>query len=806
MPENTTPEGENTPQIPSFGMEADDPNAQAQPEGEHVEGAETSESTGRRPRRARRGRGSTMVLRALGLPGGESQDDETSEGAGTSEGADADESAEVADAVEGNDVAESGAEGKPKKSGRRQRPKKPTERLDSVLQDSVPGPAISRIAQCEAFEIEDGLFAALLLDVDDIGGLNKKSANNADKGTIIHAMSNDKISIVATRELLDKDQLIVIPDTDTLKMIEEFSLLSTAPYTWVIVDTNSKSELVYETAGAATYQLACQVALEEKSIGDVVHRDTTHTAAQIAEATQAGSAPAASATSPSAAVPAPATAPSTPAPAPAEGTTPAQGAAAAQGAGVDGAAPAEPAVPIDDFGDDDGEDDDDAQYDENGEYIDPEDDDPEGRYDDDAVSVEQVDEVITRRFHDERLGIEITTQEFEEHVASYKEFTPFIPLDTRGSSWLQDVVAAYTDAANAEIQALHDKNIEKARQTYIELVSNGVVEIDRRTSINDPKTMYGKLKSLLDAEVDGERSRVERLTGEELVRLREEYTRARETAANAAAEAARARYDDENQARLDRETKEVPERMANFIADMRQNRLDDITRDRREAAKAHIDAMITQSIQAMRPMFDAYRESEVELSREWTNKIATIVDQHLKDDIARTQTLQDDLDRTNKIEVITQAHRAELEEKSAQYEQHTRELTQRLTQEQAQAEAALAGLRESLQSRIDEAEGNARAGRERVEALESQLATLQEKADERRESEVRAVNQARAADIEEWNKRWGTAVMVRRMLYLVMVVLVVLAGIAMYILGARNAQNGMIDISTWAQVWGDLRL
>ena len=140
MPENTTPEGENTPQIPSFGMEADDPNAQAQPEGEHVEGAETSESTGRRPRRARRGRGSTMVLRALGLPGGESQDD------GTSEGADADESVEVAGAVEGNDVAESGAEGKPKKSGRRQRPKKPTERLDSVLQDSVPGPAISRIA------------------------------------------------------------------------------------------------------------------------------------------------------------------------------------------------------------------------------------------------------------------------------------------------------------------------------------------------------------------------------------------------------------------------------------------------------------------------------------------------------------------------------------------------------------------------------------------------------------------------------------------------------------------------------------
>lgn len=794
MPENTTPEGENAPQIPSFGMEADDPSVQVQPEGEHVEGDETSESTGRRSRRARRGRGSTMVLRALGLPGGESQDDETPESA------DADESVGTEGAVEGDDVADNGADGKPKKSGRRQRPKKPTERLDSVLQDSVPGPAISRIAQCDAFEIEDGLFAALLLDVDDIGGLNKKSANNADKGTIIHAMSNDKISIVATRELLDKDQLIVIPDTDTLKMIEEFSLLSTAPYTWVIVDTNSKSELVYETAGAATYQLACQVALEEKSIGDVVHRDTTHTAAQIAEATQAGSAPAASAMPSSAAT-------STPAPAPAERTMPAQGAAGGQGeTNGNVAAPAEPVVPIDDFGDDDGEGDDDAQYDENGEYIDPEDDDPEGRYDDDAVSVEQVDEVITRRFHDERLGIEITTQEFEEHVASYKEFTPFIPLDTRGSSWLQDVVAAYTDAANAEIQALHDKNIEKARQTYIELVSNGVVEIDRRTSINDPKTMYGKLKSLLDAEVDGERSRVERLTGEELVRLREEYTRARETAANAAAESARARYDDENQARLDRETKEVPERMANFIADMRQNRLDDITRDRREAAKAHIDAMITQSIQAMRPMFDAYRESEVELSREWTNKIATIVDQHLKDDIARTQTLQADLDRTNKIEAITQAHRAELDEKSAQYEQHTRELTQRLTQEQAQAEAALAGLRESLQARIDEAEGNARAGRERVEALESQLATLQEKADERRESEVRAVNQARAADIEEWNKRWGTAVMVRRMLYLVMVVLVVLAGIAMYILGARNAQNGMIDISTWAQVWGDLRL
>lgn len=767
MPENTTPSGDaSAEEVPFFGT---DSTEQSAPGDQAQDGAAASSSKG--SKRGVGGRTGATIMRALGLPSGESKQVEAEPKAPKAK---AKHKASEASAT----PAEGGAA---TRGSRRDRPKKPNERLSSVLAESVVGTAITRIAACKEFEVTPGVFAMLRLDVDDIGGLSKKSGNDVDKGGIIQAMINDRISYVSTAEMLENEWLLILPTMDTIKMMEEFRLLCNAPYTWCLVNTTNASELKYENAGPATYTQAQDVLLEDITIGEAVVSGASSTVevAQVEE--QRAPLPA-----PRHAAPAPAAEQSAPAP---------EQAPASQAAPV-AADPVRSASVPTSFEDDDllvGGDEESENFDDEP-YQDPQDDDPEGRYDNDEVTSEELDEAIKRRFHDTRLDVEVTTAEFEDYVTRLDEVTPFLPTETRGSSWLNDVVAAYTDAANGEIAAMHERHVEEARQIYIDLVSNGIVKIERLTSLENPETMYGKLKLMLDAEIDTERARVEKLTSEELVRLHEEFDRGRETAANAAAESARARYDEDNQARLDRESKEVPERMANFIGEMRQNRLDDVIRDRRAGAAAHIDALITQSLQAMREKFDAQRDAEAELAKSWSERIIKVVDEHLKDDIARHQTIQEEMERTNKIEELKTAHQNELARRSEQYTRETDELTRNLTEQRAQSEASLAGLRESLQSRIDEAEGNARAGRERVEALESQLATLQERADEQRRNEVNAVERERAADIESFNKRWAGAMVARRVILIVAIALIILVAVAGFMVGLKSGQSSFIDL------------
>lgn len=760
MPENITSNGD----MPFFGE--DEHATEAAGPTVPDESPTPTDEPNQAPSRGRRSKRS-MLMGALGLGHGanESVSDE-------------------APTVETEAVPPSSPETSEPKRPRRSRPKKPNERLESVINESVPGSAISLLQTCKEFEYAPGIFAALMLDTDEIGGLSKKSAGDPDKGTIIHAMTNDKISIIATREMLDDDKLMIIPTHESISMMEEFGLLVKAKYIWGLVDASVNGAVSLEEKGPATFDECRDIALGVVSVQSVIDSHRTATPAQSNENVEP-QAQAESSVDPSNIAPSTQTSNPTPAV----------------------SAPEMPAVPDDDdmSGDNDllpPPDDIDAGLvypdDEDEEVVDLDelDDDVEGVYDEDEVTVEEVQAAIERRFHDERLGFELTTEDFENYVDSTIEFTPFLSTETRGSSWLQDVVAAHVDAANAEIGALHEQNIITARQIYIDIISNGIAQINDDTSLDDPQTQFGRLKKLLDDEARSDREKVDIAANEEIKRLREEFERGMELAGSAAAESAKNRYYEDNHPRLDREMKEIPERVATRISETRNDRLDTIVQDRRAVARGHVDTLISEALQSMSELFDKQRAAEIEVARRWSETITKTVDEHLKDDVARTQTLAEDLERTNRIEALAAAHRDELEAKSAEYRRVTAELNQQLVETQQAAESSLEGLRASLQARIDEAEGNARAGRERVEALESQLATIVERETERRESEVRAVSEARAAEITEFNARWDSAMMIRRLICIVAVAIAILLAVAGYVVGVRMGQSAFIDISS----------
>lgn len=111
--------------------------------------------------------------------------------------------------------------------------RKPNELLESVIKESEPTAAVPVLKDNKNFVFSDvsGYFL-MMLPVDDpsFGGLSKKQMKDEDKGTLINLIDADDIHVVATGNLLDENVLGIVPDSETMTRLEEFSRVVNARF------------------------------------------------------------------------------------------------------------------------------------------------------------------------------------------------------------------------------------------------------------------------------------------------------------------------------------------------------------------------------------------------------------------------------------------------------------------------------------------------------------------------------------------------------------------------------------------------
>lgn len=108
-------------------------------------------------------------------------------------------------------------------------------------------------------------YIALLLEVKDIGGIDKKSKNDPSKGQIIENIRSGRIKTYNTEATLDDDVLILIPDLETIDSMDEFQLLVDAPYTVCTIDETGKITVEDVTT---TFNEIRDIIAEDKNVAD----------------------------------------------------------------------------------------------------------------------------------------------------------------------------------------------------------------------------------------------------------------------------------------------------------------------------------------------------------------------------------------------------------------------------------------------------------------------------------------------------------------------------------------------------------
>lgn len=105
--------------------------------------------------------------------------------------------------------------------------------LEELIQPTMVDNELEAVSQANPFMVKgyDGSesLAGLLVHTDSIGGLSKKNKKDEDKGSFINAIAsaNNELFIWGTEELLQANELVLIPTEKNVDLLDEYDFLKT---------------------------------------------------------------------------------------------------------------------------------------------------------------------------------------------------------------------------------------------------------------------------------------------------------------------------------------------------------------------------------------------------------------------------------------------------------------------------------------------------------------------------------------------------------------------------------------------------
>lgn len=657
--------------------------------------------------------------------------------------------------------------------------KKPNDRLRSVVEETTVPASVDLLKENSNFAFpSETTWALLVLEVESIGGLSKRDRNDESKGQLIELIRNDHIHVIATEEMIEAEVLGIIPDHDTMSRLDEFSMMTSAVYSWGVAWYSNDDLIIEQSDSTTSFEEVRDVSLGNMTLRKAVGEDLWNHYSGEASARAAAAESDEDADQTETETEAAAGVYDEDSPIfdqdeiqddgdegpvygededepdfedadlqdDPESTQVISSVGLNDGAEDEGkdqidvsddAAADEPeqsspgvALPSSDYSLDDEEDEGDLNADE------AQDEEPwnppagqsfeDGQYEVEAtVPVEtfadqrQVQDAIARRFLSGDLDLDVDLASFN---ATFGIGAPVVQIEvpTGSSEWLADQISQLTRQANAALYQLHQSNQDRMRTTYVNLSSQHAQNIEKTVSFEKPDSPYGKLKAQADArreEALGEKDRRIRQARTEVL---EQYNRQAEEAGEAAQRTAKASYLERHRSRMEREQADRASQIETSIEVDHSADMDKINDLRRRGAALKMEKGQTAIFETLAEKQQSDHESEQKLLAEWSDYIARFVDDHRKADLTRAEALAEHDRRTDELAAAQRDHDSIVAAMEAEHEQQ-------LHRSKIEAKAAEAAIRAQLERLNAEWQHEVDLKNAKLETAEKEAIELREK-------------------------------------------------------------------------------
>lgn len=692
--------------------------------------------------------------------------------------------------------------------------------LTLVIDETEPGAALDIIRQNTEWLLPNGIGVILALPVDasiedgGIGGLGKVSSKgNEDKGSILQRIADDKIQVCATEDMLRHNILGVIPTPASLGPdgMGEYTLFDRAKF--LLTSVTSRPDGTLETVpvhfdeatglievpdgdidtvtlaqaqeiAAGTVTLASLIPTLWKRLGgDEVEEEAVEEMAP--EEVHEEAAPAAPTLPPT----------------------------AAQNESVE-AVENLPYFDPDDIPDEPMVDElpsDEGLYDEDDEDENPFDDIEEAPapaphvptqteevevapevapVDERVFNKDAVRTAVARRFLDDSLDFAVDMTPFET-LLGYEVDTPAqFSLDHLDSTnWLDGQIKMLSQQANTVLADQRRRDIEELRNLFFSLVSRTGDEISSQMSIDeDAENTWAKTMAEVNSNETKALADLIEISEKEKAVLADRYQQEREAFIQTRIGEERVRYDERHKPALTRQMDDLEASIRLDIESDYEARRYEILRARKTSAQSAFDAAITKVMDHLIEKRAEQVQREAELIEKFRVEMSDFLDENRKEDIARTQALQEQLSRQNIVEEKSAEFAAREQELHEQIARERDEAHKRVLAAQDEANKVLERMRQENDAQLAQARAEVQRANERVKEEAERVGVVRDEIARQFQSQVESLQTDKQLLMDQMDRENLVAKRANR-LYIALAVLVALAFLALGVIIGMLVHN-----------------
>lgn len=528
--------------------------------------------------------------------------------------------------------------------------------MGEFIPESVAAAVIPVVKNNKPFIVtEHGkkFFIGMMLDTSKIGGINKKSVNDKDKGGVIEAIKSGHIDAYVTAELNASGHILFIPTAGTMDYLSDYGVFKRVDG-YEFVKLNDKLEIVKHTETFGTYDDFRAIATGQKKIDEFVKPDDVIVAGSADDPTAphgiAAQVKGVAETAKNIAT----SAIETVAPVAskvvdkvknkiAESTgikdmqdSQAEEAAAAASASTATTAAAEPPAETQAANQQAAGNADDSQSQE------------ESQEEQEIVYTEtQILNTIERVIHADNLDLPLSSEPFDQLFTLNNHLIKF-ELDPR-DSYVSNELNRMAADANRDLQKLRADNLRMLRHKYFMLMTVRIEEIQAECDIEDQLKPYGRQKADIEAAKNKELSEIASLVEKRQQVIEEAYNTRLEEACENASRQARSDFKTRYQHQHNDELNAVEgiiraEIMANYNAALGM-----LYMDRRNDAMTALDLNITGVLSELTEDYKKMFEEENALYVKFADDIREYAKQLHLDDAKRLAVEEEHLRITNEV-------------------------------------------------------------------------------------------------------------------------------------------------------------
>ncbi len=579
------------------------------------------------------------------------------------------------------------AEKQDKKAKKEKKNKKGKNELLKVLDESVWESAHEDFKANKQFIVTDSegndRYIGLLFNTMDIGGLaGKEAKKDESKGSIIEAIRTGRIKTYIRGEMLMDNLFIIIPDAETIDNMDEFVMLTQAPY--VICSVTDDGGIATETQNGTDAEDDPELTVTFDQIKAIIESgENVATIIPAYNGTAAGAADA-------------------------------EGGEYGDTEDVDFGDDTIEDLPDDldddmednlddlsedDLGDDlpddlddlndeepagdeenleDGTEDmmgdefddgmtDDGFEDMSGDGSGEEFGDDEGGYDEyEDVGEDVVKGFVIRKFYSDDLGLEVSTQPFDAQFLHGNSYLPF--NEDRGPGWLNGYLSNIAKDANTRMERMHNENLFRMRERYMRLIQAQCASIAKALDVADDSTQYGRMKYAIEQNKADNLDNVDQAVATKRERLEASWDAKLDQIGREAANAARQQYVERYGSTHDDDILRLETLEKDEIERDYQDSLNRMNNDRRAEASKLLDLAVNETLKQMSELYlKVLRDEKKEYIR-LQNEITRFIDDNRKDEKARIEALAEENRQIKKADEVRRDYTAKIKAMVAEFD------------------------------------------------------------------------------------------------------------------------------------------